>query len=494
MSETRYCDRPARASATLSTAVALVGGLVLAVALGLPGLFVLVAVGTILLAAGTVLLDAETLPRIAGGSVAVVLGSILTVGGVVLPTVAVFPWFFLLPITLATSAALGFAGIAAFAVFLGGTGRFDSRHLRRLTTGLLGACLAAAIGAVGLAGGTAAVTLPVRVVTALASALSWFASLHVVTLVGTVLLLGALTATAVRAALRRTPVAAVATYAGDDPTTARRRIDSLVDRLGTAAIWLALGGLLWLFVGLPSAAVLWVAVDGSLPAVTVPSLPFSLVVFVVCVLTAYVVVVAVSRRLVRAGPRTVSRPLARFAGGIVATPLAAGLAALAPHTSIPDALSDAVLVLVGVSVLTVVAVAVAATLFVCVAVRVVPRNGGGPAMTTACLLLATVSAGIAHAGFFELAVATAAALVVWDLGSYAESVGREVGRAGTTTVSQGVHAGVSLAVGAGAIVVATGGSIVGSFVLGIVSPSLALLAAILFLLAGLALATVLLWA
>jgi hypothetical protein len=82
-------------------------------------------------------------------------------------------------------------------------------------------------------------------------------------------------------------------------------------------------------------------------------------------------------------------------------------------------------------------------------------DGAGPTLASAGTFLGAVAAGVAEAQFVVVFCGVAASLLAWDLGEFAATLGREVGRQGPTRRAELVHAagGVALgAVGVGAAV------------------------------------------
>ncbi len=456
MTDVAFDDRPARTTATLAAVTAAVVAALVGVAAGFGRTTLLATVGCALLAAGAWALEEESLPRQAAGSVAATAGAALLFGVFVVALGGAGGWvLFVL-----------FLGVAFVAVDAAvGLGRDRDRTLSdvmrdNVSLVLIGLLFAAVVHVTLVSGAVPALFGGVLAVST-ATPLAGFVTLQVFALCVALLVPRA------GAVLDR--------WLPDE----RADRDGVLDAVETAGIeigdvprayWAALGVQV-LATLVPQANALFGAVFGVLgPAFTSGVLHAAVG---LCVLTLLGVLVlgVVQRWAVTWLGAVPVQTMAIEAGGITSILLAV-LASVAfellPDHLLVDALEPVVVDhLSTVGVPTVVLGGLLVALLVVVALLnlatplsfygFAPDRASGFAMGSAFIFVGALGATALDVPPFVTFVGVAGALLVWDLGSHATSVGRRLGQAADTRRSEFVHVTGSSVVLAGAAVVATAG-------------------------------------
>lgn len=286
-------------------------------------------------------------------------------------------------------------------------------------------------------------------------------------------LLLALAAGALRLALWALPLARLADRDGRERLDARL---ALAGRALTGATGLALVG--WLVLGVAGLLGVTASVWAALPPAVVRALALvtgAAVRVPVALVGATAFVLAVGavllRRLAGRGGEWLGTSGLPFVGGavllVVVSPALVVLAATRADQPVTVGLGVLLVVLatVALSVLVGVALVGLATLPVAARVGLLPERSGGVALLATGTLLVAGFGGLAGAPALAVVGTTAAALVAWDLGSFATTLTAEVGhrpvvralerRRALASVGVGA-AGGGLALGAGALGGATG--------------------------------------
>ncbi|WP_276271488.1 DUF7519 family protein [Haloarcula litorea] len=424
--------RPARATATLAGAVAVVTALLVGFGVAGPVPVVGAVAGGLSVAAGAWLLDGATNARLAGGSVTLVAGVVAVGTAPLLATGA----------GTAVALALGLGVTAVATDLVVGVDGYGSLHRGLVESGNV--VLVGLVAAVGL-------TIAVRFGVVTAVLLVPLAASVVNPLVGFVTLQAY--ALAVLALLHR----AGDTVAGWLPDREGRRLDRLTDlgvpvREVPRAVWAVLGvecllalsgravALFSLFVDAVPGGLLGAALSGPLHAV------LGLVgLALLGVLAADALHNWVADWLGDDPPRALSFQ----AGGLVAVALALTVVPVLSALGLPfvggvpgpsGTVAGPAGVALGAVLLCLVTVGIGLRAISVVAGRgLVARGAAGVAVGSGLLLVGTL--GAAELGLWTplVVVGVAGALLAWDVGSHAASVGAQLGRAAETTDAQFVH-------------------------------------------------------
>ncbi|WP_336357744.1 DUF7519 family protein [Haloarcula sp. CGMCC 1.6347] len=450
---TEFDSRPAASSAALAGSVAVLVSLVLAVVVVDPIVVLTGFVGGLCLAAGAWALRSDTHERIAGGSVAVVIGAGVFCGTALL---AADYW--------SLAVALGFPLAATLVVIDASSGLVPPTDATDELTAMLdesfvvlvvGTCVTIVCAV------AAAVRLPwvlVRVV----------ASFSVQPLVGFVTLqAGVLLALLL---LDRVTETLESWIPAPTATTGRTlgRLDLLgtswwdVDRYVKAAV-----GLQLLVAFVPTAQGLFDRFLGTLPVVG-PSLRVALsgplhlpLAAGLLALLSILVVEQLRQWLLQWLGDDPGRSLARQAGSIV-VPIGLLLGALAltaagvtrrvaPTYTGGGHYGSATVVLLGVLISVVVLRGLVTVLSELVGAELLSRHVAGFAAGSGLLFVMTLLGAERGLAPILVLIGSAAALLVWDAGAHASSIGHQLGRDAETTDSEFVHVTGTAAVLAGAI-------------------------------------------